>query len=233
MKNKKVFFRFFSVLVCLFLSITTTSFAKTSNNKPTNNLVNETLKNIEVIKDDSSSMKTKATYSTGRVEYVIIDKINNKTIVTDSQGTKLDEYISSDIISISTSSDLDTKNSETNATKSDSNKISIYDAGNWVVKYSSPRTTIEADYKRASAVVSLGMMVMRIPYPAAYEVFSNMYTALTGQDLPSVFGYLAKKWEYSSTSYVDLYNSSNGKVVYNYWWGGVWQGYKTGYFTYA
>ncbi|WP_322385489.1 hypothetical protein, partial [Clostridium perfringens] len=86
---------------------------------------------------------------------------------------------------------------------------------------------------RVSAVISGAMWLMQIPYPAAYEAIKYMYTAMTGQDLPTVFGYLSKKWEYSGFVYKDKHNSSNGKVVYHYWFNGVWKDYHAGYFTWS
>ena len=77
------------------------------------------------------------------------------------------------------------------------------------------------------------MIKMKVPYSVAYNAIKYMYQMATGKDLPTVFGYLAKKWEYSGFVYKDKHNSSNGKVVYHYWFDGVWKNYHAAYFTWS
>ncbi|MGU9141313.1 hypothetical protein ACV3XK_16390, partial [Clostridium perfringens] len=177
-----------------------------------------TLENIEILEDNETIFKTKAIFSSGRVEIVTINKINDKVLVEEN-NEKLAEYNANEIIKV---------------TNEENNKIRAKrDAGSWYQVSSWPRTNVEADYKRVSAVVSLAMIKMKVPYSVAYNAIKYMYQIATGKDLPTVFGYLAKKWEYSGFVYKDKYNSSNGKVVYHYWFDGVWRNYHAAYFTWS
>ncbi|EPB9414749.1 hypothetical protein [Clostridium perfringens] len=211
--NKKIFFKFFSLLLILTFSTGFKVFAKENNNT-----YNETLENIEILEDNETIFKTKAIFSSGRVEIVTINKINDKVLVEEN-NEKLAEYNANEIIKV---------------TNEENNKIRAKrDAGSWYQVSSWPRTNVEADYKRVSAVVSLAMIKMKVPYSVAYNAIKYMYQIATGKDLPTVFGYLAKKWEYSGFVYKDKYNSSNGKVVYHYWFDGVWRNYHAAYFTWS
>lgn len=211
--NKKIFFKFFSLLLILTFSTSFKVFANENNNTS-----NESLENIEIIEDNESIFKTKAIFSSGRIEIVTINKLNDKVLVEEN-NEKLAEYNSNEIIKI---------------TNENNNKIRTKrDNGNWYQVSSWPRTSLEADYKRVSAVVSLAMIKMKVPYSVAYNAIKYMYQIATGEDLPTVFGYLAKKWEYSGFVYKDKYNSSNGKVVYHYWFDGVWKDYHAAYFTWS
>lgn len=211
--NKKIFFKFFSLLLILTFSTGFKVFAKENNNT-----YNETLENIEILEDNETIFKTKAIFSSGRVEIVTINKINDKVLVEEN-NEKLAEYNANEIIKV---------------TNEDNNKIRAKrDAGSWYQVSSWPRTNVEADYKRVSAVVSLAMIKMKVPYSVAYNAIKYMYQIATGKDLPTVFGYLVKKWEYSGFVYKDKYNSSNGKVVYHYWFDGVWRNYHAAYFTWS
>ncbi|TPE14973.1 hypothetical protein FJM09_15400 [Clostridium perfringens] len=183
-----------------------------------NSTSSETLENIEILEDNETIFKTKAIFSSGRVEIVTINKINDKVLVEEN-NEKLAEYNANEIIKV---------------TNEENNKIRVKrDAGSWYQVSSWPRTNVEADYKRVSAVVSLAMIKMKVPYSVAYNAIKYMYQIATGKDLPTVFGYLAKKWEYSGFVYKDKYNSSNGKVVYHYWFDGVWRNYHAAYFTWS
>lgn len=211
--NKKIFFKFFSLLLILTFSTSFKVFANENNNTS-----NESLENIEIIEDNENIFKTKAIFSSGRIEIVTINKLNDKVLVEEN-NEKLAEYNSNEIIKI---------------TNENNNKIRTKrDNGNWYQVSSWPRTSLEADYKRVSAVVSLAMIKMKVPYSVAYNAIKYMYQIATGEDLPTVFGYLAKKWEYSGFVYKDKYNSSNGKVVYHYWFDGVWKDYHAAYFTWS
>ena len=211
--NKKIFFKFFSLLLILTFSTSFKVFANENNNTS-----NESLENIEIIEDNESIFKTKAIFSSGRIEIVTINKLNDKVLVEEN-NEKLAEYNSNEIIKI---------------TNENNNKIRTKrDNGNWYQVSSWPRTSLEADYKRVSAVVSLAMIKMKVPYSVAYNAIKYMYQIATGEDLPTVFGYLAKKWEYSGFVYKDKHNSSNGKVVYHYWFDGVWKDYHAAYFTWS
>ena len=211
--NKKIFFKFFSLLLILTFSTGFKVFAKENNST-----YNETLENIEILEDNETIFKTKAIFSSGRVEIETINKINDKVLVEEN-NEKLAEYNANEIIKV---------------TNEENNKIRAKrDAGSWYQVSSWPRTNVEADYKRVSAVVSLAMIKMKVPYSVAYNAIKYMYQIATGKDLPTVFGYLAKKWEYSGFVYKDKYNSSNGKVVYHYWFDGVWRNYHAAYFTWS
>ncbi|MFR9026217.1 MAG: hypothetical protein ACLVKD_15515 [Clostridium perfringens] len=211
--NKKIFFKFFSLLLILTFSTGFKVFANENNSTSS-----ETLENIEILEDNETIFKTKAIFSSGRVEIVTINKINDKVLVEEN-NEKLAEYNANEIIKV---------------TNEDNNKIRAKrDAGSWYQVSSWPRTNVEADYKRVSAVVSLAMIKMKVPYSVAYNAIKYMYQIATGKDLPTVFGYLAKKWEYSGFVYKDKYNSSNGKVVYHYWFDGVWRNYHAAYFTWS
>ncbi|MGU9417033.1 hypothetical protein ACV31N_15575, partial [Clostridium perfringens] len=193
--NKKIFFKFFSLLLILTFSTGFKVFANENNSTSS-----ETLENIEILEDNETIFKTKAIFSSGRVEIVTINKINDKVLVEEN-NEKLAEYNANEIIKV---------------TNEENNKIRVKrDAGSWYQVSSWPRTNVEADYKRVSAVVSLAMIKMKVPYSVAYNAIKYMYQIATGKDLPTVFGYLAKKWEYSGFVYKDKYNSSNGKVVYH------------------
>ncbi|MDK7629745.1 hypothetical protein ACSXC4_17270 (plasmid) [Clostridium perfringens] len=182
-----------------------------------NSASSETLENIEILEDNETIFKTKAIFSSGRVEIVTINKINDKVLVEEN-NEKLAEYNANEIIKVT----------------NEDNKIRAKrDAGSWYQVSSWPRTNVEADYKRVSAVVSLAMIKMKVPYSVAYNAIKYMYQMATGKDLPTVFGYLAKKWEYSGFVYKDKHNSSNGKVVYHYWFDGVWKNYHAAYFTWS
>ncbi|MGU8435565.1 hypothetical protein ACV3RS_16645 [Clostridium perfringens] len=212
--NKKSFIKFFSLLLTITFFTTFKVFANEINNK----LQNETFNKIEVIEDNKTTFKTKSTFSSGRIEIVTINKENNKVLVEEN-NKKLAEYSTNEIVKI---------------TNDNNSKIRTKrDNGNWYQVNSWPRTNIEADYKRVSAVVSTVMMIMKIPTPVVYEALNRMYRAFTGEDLPTVFGYLSKKWEFSGFVYKDKHNSSNGKVVYHYWFDGVWKDYYAGYFTWS
>ncbi|ELC8349198.1 hypothetical protein QYB52_003169 [Clostridium perfringens] len=211
--NKKIFFKFFSLLLILTFSTGFKVFANENNSTSS-----ETLENIEILEDNETIFKTKAIFSSGRVEIVTINKINDKVLVEEN-NEKLAEYNANEIIKV---------------TNEDNNRIRAKrDAGSWYQVSSWPRTNVEADYKRVSAVVSLAMIKMKVPYSVAYNAIKYMYQIATGKDLPTVFGYLAKKWEYSGFVYKDKYNSSNGKVVYHYWFDGVWRNYHAAYFTWS
>ncbi|MGU9323808.1 hypothetical protein ACV30P_15555 [Clostridium perfringens] len=211
--NKKIFFKFFSLLLILTFSTGFKVFANENNSTSS-----ETLENIEILEDNETIFKTKAIFSSGRVEIVTINKINDKVLVEEN-NEKLAEYNANEIIKV---------------TNEENNKIRVKrDAGSWYQVSSWPRTNVEADYKRVSAVVSLAMIKMKVPYSVAYNAIKYMYQIATGKDLPTVFGYLAKKWKYSGFVYKDKYNSSNGKVVYHYWFDGVWRNYHAAYFTWS
>ncbi|WP_415338094.1 hypothetical protein, partial [Clostridium perfringens] len=206
-------FKFFSLLLILTFSTGFKVFANENNSTSS-----ETLENIEILEDNETIFKTKAIFSSGRVEIVTINKINDKVLVEEN-NEKLAEYNANEIIKV---------------TNEENNKIRVKrDAGSWYQVSSWPRTNVEADYKRVSAVVSLAMIKMKVPYSVAYNAIKYMYQIATGKDLPTVFGYLAKKWEYSGFVYKDKYNSSNGKVVYHYWFDGVWRNYHAAYFTWS
>ncbi|HFD2085224.1 hypothetical protein ACSXC5_17775 (plasmid) [Clostridium perfringens] len=210
--NKKIFFKFFSLLLVLTFSTGFKVFANENNSASS-----ETLENIEILEDNETIFKTKAIFSSGRVEIVTINKINDKVLVEEN-NEKLAEYNANEIIKVT----------------NEDNKIRAKrDAGSWYQVSSWPRTNVEADYKRVSAVVSLAMIKMKVPYSVAYNAIKYMYQMATGKDLPTVFGYLAKKWEYSGFVYKDKHNSSNGKVVYHYWFDGVWKNYHAAYFTWS
>ncbi|ELC8441011.1 hypothetical protein QYB59_000005 [Clostridium perfringens] len=216
--NKKRFSKIFSLLLILTFFTNLNVFAGELNTTE-----DETLKNIEVLTDNDTEFKTKAIFSTGREEIVTINKENGQVVVKEDDK-KLAEYNIDEIITIE-NKDIYTENNKPRRVKRD--------AGSWYQVSSWPRTNVEADYKRVSAVVSGAMWLMKVPYPVAYEAIKYMYTSMTGKDLPTVFGYLAKKWEYSGFVYKDKYNSSNGKVVYHYWFNGVWKDYHAAYFKWS
>ncbi|MGU9423298.1 hypothetical protein ACV30Z_15625, partial [Clostridium perfringens] len=136
--NKKIFFKFFSLLLILTFSTGFKVFANENNSTSS-----ETLENIEILEDNETIFKTKAIFSSGRVEIVTINKINDKVLVEEN-NEKLAEYNANEIIKV---------------TNEENNKIRVKrDAGSWYQVSSWPRTNVEADYKRVSAVVSLAMI---------------------------------------------------------------------------
>ena len=216
--NKKRFSKILSLLLMLTFFTSLNVFAGELNTTQ-----DETLKNIEVLTDNDTEFKTKAIFSNGREEIVTIDKESGQVLVKENEQ-KLAEYNIDEIF---------TTENDNIATENNKPRRMKRDAGHWYQVSSWPRTNVEADYKRVSAVVSGAMWVMKVPYPAAYEAIKYMYTSATGKDLPTVFGYLAKKWEYSGFVYKDHRNSSNGKVVYHYWFNGVWKDYHAAYFKWS
>ncbi|WP_139320932.1 hypothetical protein, partial [Clostridium perfringens] len=74
--NKKIFFKFFSLLLVLTFSTGFKVFANENNSASS-----ETLENIEILEDNETIFKTKAIFSSGRVEIVTINKINDKVLV--------------------------------------------------------------------------------------------------------------------------------------------------------
>ena len=132
--NKKIFFKFFSLLLILTFSTGFKVFANENNSTSS-----ETLENIEILEDNETTFKTKAIFSSGRVEIVTINKINDKVLVEEN-NEKLAEYNANEIIKV---------------TNEDNNRIRAKrDAGSWYQVSSWPRTNVEADYKRVSAVLS-------------------------------------------------------------------------------
>ena len=189
-----------------------------------NSIIQNTIEDIQVIKDEKDIYQTLVLYSDGSSETVTIDNKKEKIIVEDSYYTIIDEYNLNDIIS------YEEIGGSIYDVIEDEYGISTCDTGNWYYKWNTPKTNLEASYMRVSAVISLVMGAVKIPYAGAYAIVSCSYQFYTGKTLPTVFGYIAEKWEYDSYVYSDLNNSSNGKVVFHYYWKGAYKNCETAYF---
>ena len=218
-KLKTKLLRIMSVAIMMCLSINVIASADTLISNSEKELVN-----IIIIQDTIEVFETKAIYSNGDVEYVIVNKKQGEFEVVDQNYNELERGYVDDVIQIEGVEEVDEELE--NAPIGKMNRESYF----WYQTGSSYRTNLEASYNRVSAVISLVMAVAKIPYAGGYAIVQQLYKVATGKPLPIVFGYISQKWEYSTTVYKDHYNSANGMVEYLYYFDNVYKGYNQAIF---
>lgn len=206
-----------AIIMCLSINGLVSANTLTSDSK-------KELVNIIVIQDTTEIFETKAIYSNGDVEYVIVNKEQGEFDVVDQNYNELESGYVDDVIQIEQVEQVYEE------LENDPIGKMARDSYFWYQIGSSYKTNLEASYNHVSAVISLVMVAAEIPYAGGYAIVQHLYMVATGKALPTVFGYITQKWEYSTTVYKDHYNSANGMVEYLYYFDNVYKGYNQAIF---
>lgn len=133
-----------AIIMCLSINGLVSANTLTSDSK-------KELVNIIVIQDTTEIFETKAIYSNGDVEYVIVNKEQGEFDVVDQNYNELERGYVDDVIQIEGVEEVDEELE--NAPIGKMNRESYF----WYQTGSSYRTNLEASYNRVSAVISLVM----------------------------------------------------------------------------